>query len=112
MSDLSVAGVDSKDGGGTVLQHAVGEAAGGGADVRTGEAIDGDGEGLEGVFEFEAATADVTKVTTEKADDGIRSDRCSGLVDFLLVDEDATGEDEGLRTLAAGDQCAVDEELV
>ena len=33
LRDLTVAGVDGEDGGGSALQHAVGEAAGGGADV-------------------------------------------------------------------------------
>jgi hypothetical protein len=44
--DLAVAGVDGEDGGGAVLEHAVGEAAGGGADVGAGEAFDGDAQVL------------------------------------------------------------------
>ncbi len=48
--DLAVAGVDGEHGGGTVLEEAVGEAAGGGADVGGGEAVDGYGPGLEGGF--------------------------------------------------------------
>ena len=37
LGDLAVAGVDGEDGGGSGLEHAVGEAAGGGADVDAAE---------------------------------------------------------------------------
>ena len=43
--DLAVAGVDGQDRGGAGLEEAVGEAAGGGADVGAGEAFYGDGPG-------------------------------------------------------------------
>ncbi len=38
LGDLAVAGVDGEDGGGSALEHAVGEAAGGGSDIDAGEA--------------------------------------------------------------------------
>ncbi len=116
--DLAVAGVDSEDGGGAVLEHAVGEAAGGGADVGAGEAGDGDVPGGEGGFELEAAARDVAEVVAEEAEVGGVVDeraRFSGLSAFfeaLLVDEDAAGEDERLGSLARGGEGAVNEELV
>jgi hypothetical protein len=66
----------------------------------------------EGVLEFEAAAADVLEVGAEEADGGVGRDGGAGLVDALLVDEDATGEDEGLGALAGGSVAVVDEELV
>jgi len=110
--DLAVAGVDGEDAGGAMLQHAVREAAGGGADVCAGEAGDGDSPGVEGVVEFEAAAADVLEVVAQHADGGVFGDGGAGLVDALLVDEDAAGENEGLGALAGGGEGAVNEEFV
>ena len=47
----------------------------------------------------------------ERSDGGV-VDGGSGLVDALVVDEDAAGEDEGLGALAGGSEGAVDEEFV
>ena len=41
LGDLAVAGVDGEDARGAVLEHAIGESAGGGADVEA-EAVGGD----------------------------------------------------------------------
>ena len=97
---------------GAALQHAVGEAAGGGSDVDAGEAGERDGPVGEGVLEFEAAAADVFEVGAEEADGRGGGDGGAGFVDALLVDEDAAGEDEGLRAFAGGGVALVDEELV
>ena len=94
------------------MQHAVGEAAGGGADIDAGEAGEVDGPVGEGVLEFEAAAADVFEVGAEEADGGVGGDGGAGLVDALLVDEDAAGEDESLSALAGGGVAMVDEEFV
>ncbi len=110
--DLAVAGVDGEDGGGAVLEHAVGEAAGGGADVGAGEAFDGDGPDFEGRLKLESSAGDVAEVVAEQADGTCFVDRSAGLLDLLLVDEDATGEDEGLGALAGGGELAVDEEFI
>jgi hypothetical protein len=112
LGDLAVAGVDGKDGRGAMLQHAVGEAAGGGADVDAGNAGERDGPVGEGVLEFEAAAADVLEIGAEEADGCVGGDRGAGLVDTLFVNEDATGEDEGLGTFARGGVTAIDEELI
>ena len=112
LGDLAVAGVDGEDGGGAGLEHAVGEAAGGGSDVDAGEAGERDGPVGEGALELEAAAADVLEVGAEEADGGFGGDGGAGLVDALLVDEDAAGEDEGLGALAGGGVAVVDEEFV
>ncbi len=112
LGDLAVAGVDGEDGGCAALEHAVGEAAGGGADVDAVEAGEVDVPVGEGVLELEAAAADVFEVGAEEADGGVGGDGGAGLVDALLVDEDAAGEDEGLGALAGGGVAVVDEEFV
>jgi len=112
LGDLTVAGVDGEDGLRAVLQHAVGEASGGGSDVDAGEAGEGDGPVGEGVLEFEAAAADVLEVGAEETDLGGGGDGGAGLVDALLVDEDAAGEDEGLGAFAGGGVSLIDEQLV
>jgi hypothetical protein len=112
LSDLAVAGVDSQDRLRAVLQHAVGEASGGGADVDAGEAGEVDGPVFEGALEFEAAAADVLEVGAEEADDAVGGDGGSWLVDALLANEDAAGEDEGLGPFARGGVALVDKQLV
>jgi hypothetical protein len=66
----------------------------------------------EGVLEFEAAAADVLEVGAEETDGRGGGDRGAGLVDALLVDEDAAGEDEGLGAFAGDGMALIDEELV
>jgi hypothetical protein len=66
----------------------------------------------EGVLEFEAAAADVLEVGAEESDDGGGGDGSAGLVDALLVDEDAAGEDESLGAFARGGVALIDKELV
>jgi hypothetical protein len=112
LGDLTVSGVDGEDTGGSALEHAVGEAAGGGSDVDAGEASEIDGPVGKGVLEFEAAATDILKVGAEEADGGVGGDGGAGLVDALLVDENAAGEDEGLGSLAGGGMAVVDEEFV
>ena len=110
--DLAVAGVYSQNRLCAGLKHAVCEAAGGGSDVGAGEACDGDGPGGEGRLQLESAAADVAEVVAEHTDDGVLGDGGARFVDPLLVDEDATGEDQSLGALAGGGEGAVNEELV
>ena len=94
------------------MKHAVGEAAGGGSDVDAGEVGEGDLPVVEGAFEFEAAAAYEFQVVAEEAEVGGVVDGCAGLIDALLVNQDATGEDEGVGSLAGLDESTVYEELV
>jgi hypothetical protein len=112
LRDLAVAGVDGEDGGGSGLEHAIGEAAGGGADVDAGEVGEVEVPVGEGVLELEAAATDVFEIGAEETDNGVRLDGRAGLVDALLVDEDAAGEDEGLGAFAGGGVALVYEEFV
>ncbi len=105
--DLGCSNVDAMDAGGTVLEKAVGEAAGGGADV------DGDAAGgvnlelLESPFEFEAAAADVAKLF-EEFDGCVSGDGRAGLVDLLSIHQNLTGEDEGFAAFSRRDEAALD----
>jgi hypothetical protein len=94
------------------LEHAIGESAGGGADVGAGEACDGDRPGFEGGLKLESTAGDVAKVVAEEANGGVFGDGGAGFGDLLLVDEDATGENEGLSALARGNEGTVYEEFV
>jgi len=100
VGNLAVAGVDGEDCGGAALQHAVGEAAGGGADVDAGEVGEVDGPVGEGALELEAAAANVFEIGAEEANDGFGGDGGTWLVNTLLVDEDAACEDESLGAFA------------
>ena len=66
----------------------------------------------EGGFELESAAADVAEIAAEEADGGVVGDGVAGLVELLLVHEDAAGEDEGLGALAGGDEAALDDKFV
>lgn len=112
VGDLAVAGVDSKYGGCAGLEHAVGESAGGGADVDAGKIGEVDVPVGEGMLELEAAAADVLEIGAEETDDGVGGDGGAWFVDTLLVDEDAAGEDESLGALAGGGVALIDEQLV
>ena len=57
--ELPTAHIDGDDGDSATLQEAIGEAAGGGANVEAAEAVRLDAEGVEGGFELAAAAADV-----------------------------------------------------
>ena len=67
---------------------------------------------IEGGLKLETAAADVGHVFAEKADGRVGGDGGARLVDFLFVDEDATGEDEGAGALAALDEAAFNEEKI
>lgn len=112
VGDLTEAGVDGEDRGCAVLQHAVGEASGRSAHIGAGEAGHVDGPGFERVLQLEAAAAYVAQVLAEHADGDIGGDLYAGLVYLLLVDEDAAGENQGLRALARGGVPSVDQQLV
>ena len=112
VGDLSVAGIDCEDRSCAALQHAIGEAAGGGADVDAGEIGEVDAPMGEGALKLEAAAADVLEIGTEETDDGVGRDGGTWFVNALLVDEDAAGEDESLCALAGGGVALIDEKLV
>jgi len=110
--DLAVTRIDGEDGAGTVLQHTVGEAPGGGADVQAGAIGEVDRPVSERAFELEAAAADVAEVVAEQAQAGVTRYRRTGFIDALVVYQNAAGEDKSVGTFAGGDQAMLDQSLV
>ena len=112
LGDLAVAGVDGEDGWCAVLQHAVGEAAGGGSDVDAGEAGEEMDQWARACSSLRPPRLTYLRSEPRRRMAAVGGDGGAGLVDALLVDEDAAGEDEGLGALAGGGVALVDEELV
>ena len=107
----AVADIDGVDPAGAVLQQAVGEASGRGAEVDTGPAGRVDAEGRQGVGELVAAAADVGGLlrTSRVA---VVGDEGAGLGDGLAVDADVARHEDRPRLLAALHEAALDEEGV
>ena len=112
LGDLAVAGINGEDARGAVLEHAVGEATGGGADVEAKAAGQVDVPVVEGGFELESAAANVAKIGAEEADGSVVRHGVARLVGLLFVDEHAAGENEGLGPLAGGDEAAFYQKFV
>ena len=108
---LAAADVDGRHLGGAVLEEAVGEPAGRGADVEGSEAADLEGEGRQGGLELVAAAADVA-VAGDQFDRVLGTDLAAGFVGGVAGDPDLAGEDRALRLLAALAESAVDEQLI
>ena len=111
-SQLTVADIHSIDLDGTVLQHTVGEAAGGGTDVHADFSVRRQREALHRLFQLQSATADVADVVAAHLDLGVFLDHLAGLVHLLLVDEDDAGHDHGLGALTALDQTMLNQILI
>jgi hypothetical protein len=67
---------------------------------------------VESALQLEASARDELEVFAEEAEVGGFVDRGAGLVDALLFNEDAAGEDEGLGPFAGLGVAAIDEEFV
>jgi len=67
---------------------------------------------VKGALEFQTSARDVFEIIAEHADADGFCDRSSGLVDALVVYEDAAGEDESLSALARGGEAEVYEVFV
>ena len=97
---------------GAVLQQAVGESPGGCSHVKAGSARNVDLPVFKSCGQLQPATAYVGKILAEQTDGRIGRNGSSGLVDLLLADKDAPGNDQRPRPLAAGGKAAIDEEYV
>jgi hypothetical protein len=98
--------------GSSVLQQAICEAAGRGAHIQAGSPGYVDLPVVKRCLEFEASATNVWHVFTEETDRGIGWDGGTWLVEFLFIDEDSTGKDEGTGALAAGNQATVNEQYI
>jgi hypothetical protein len=109
---LAVADIDGIDLDRTILEHAVGEAAGGRTDVHADLAVGGQREALHCFFQLQTTAADITDVVAAHLDFGVFLDHLTGLVHLLLVDEDDAGHDHGFGTFTALDQAMLNQILI
>ena len=98
---LAVAHIDGVDLDRAILQHTVGKAARGRANVHADLAVRAHRKDLHGLFQLEAAAADIADVMPAHLDLGVGCDHLTGLVDLLLVDKDDAGHDKRLGALTA-----------
>ena len=99
--ELAVADVDRVHLHGAVLQHAVGEASGGGADVHADLALQCEAEFVHRLFQLEPAAADIGHLFAPDFDDIVLRDIGARLQLFLAVDINRSGHDEGLGLFPA-----------
>src|SRR5262249_54880237 len=104
---LALANVHREHAGRAVLQQAIGKAAGGGAQIQSGEPAHLDLEMAEGVFQFSPAAADVFFAGAQ-GHFVVRTHRIAGLVRRLLIDLDLASHDGALGLLAALAQALFD----
>ena len=110
--DLAVSGVDRDHASGAVLQEAIGETAGGGADVEASFAGDVDLPMLKTFFELESAAAYVLKILAEESNVGVGIDAGAGLFDFLTLDQNLSGKDQRLRSLTRSGETAFEKQFI
>jgi hypothetical protein len=108
---LAAAHVHGEDFGRAVLQEAIGEPAGGSAEVNGGQAARIELEMAQAVFELEAAPADVG-FRDGKGEIVLRLDQVAGFFGGLAAEEDLAGQDGAAGLFAGGTKGALDEGLV
>jgi hypothetical protein len=96
---------------GPALQKAVSEPAGGRANIEADTPVNGDMEGVEGRFQLQPAATYVAQRLLH-FDDGRSGHGPAGLVRQLAIDQNFTGENQGLSPLARLDQLAFDEFMI
>ena len=99
------------DFGRPVLEEAVGETAGGSAQVNGGLVRDGELEVAQGVFELVSAAADILLAGQEREGIG-RLHAVTGFARRLGVDRDLPGHDPALGFFAAVAQAALDQRAI
>src|SRR5579863_8219029 len=109
--ELAVANVDRPHARCAALEQAIGEAAGGGADVETNAALDVDGPMIESRRQLVTAAADEGHAL-KQLDLSIAGHAVAGLFGFLAVEEHVPGENQSLRLFARIGQTAINQDLI
>ena len=104
---LTVAHIDSVYLRCAVLQHAVGKAAGGGADICGDPAGEIQGKGIDGLFQLQPAPAHIAQAVSAHFQRNVFADRHAGLVQLPVSGKDFAGHDQRLGFLAAFRQAAL-----
>ena len=97
---------------GSVLQHAIGEAPGGSADIQAVSPGEVDPPMLQCGLELEPAPRHIAQIAAKQTQTGRRIDRGTRLVDTLLVNQHPPCQDKRLRPFARGGKCAVYQQFV
>jgi hypothetical protein len=95
-----------------MVKETIGEAAGGGSDVKANEARGIDREVLQSAFQFQACAARILEVAALHIELGIGCDGRSGFACDHIVHADFAGKDHGLGFLLRFGETALDEEKV
>ena len=109
---LTVAHIHCVDLDCTILQHTVGKAAGGCANVHADFTLGGQRKTLHGLFQFQTAAADITDIMAAHLYLGIFFDHLTGFVYLLFIDKDHAGHDHRLGALTALDQTMLNQILI
>src|SRR5699024_8903927 len=109
---LSVADVYGIHCGSAVLEHAVGKAAGGSADIHTDFSVGTHGKHFHGLFQLESSAADIADVMPAHFDFGVGRDHLPGFVRFLLIDEHDAGHNESFGPFPALNQAVLAKILI
>ena len=109
---LAIADVDGKDLGRAALEGAVREAACRGANIHHGLTRQVDGKRFHGLFQFQAAPADIGNGIALNGNIYVDGQLRARLIDALVVDEDQAGHDGRLGLFPAFRQAAADEKHV
>jgi hypothetical protein len=110
-SQLALTDIDGGDGRDAVLEEAIGEAAGGGADIEGAQVLDLKMEGSEGMFQFVSAATDIA-VGCGEIEVVIRSDSAAGFIRDVSIETDLPGEDGALRFFSGFAEAAGDQGLI
>ena len=86
---------------GTVLQHAIGKAAGRSTNIHANLAVGGHGENLHCFFQLQAAAAYIADIMPAHFHRGILGDHFTGLVGLLIVYKNNAGHNQRFCTLTA-----------
>jgi hypothetical protein len=108
---LAVTDIDGVHAGGSALQQAIGEAAGGGSHVQADATAHVDREMIQRAGQLEPAAADVGQRLGD-LDSAIFGEGVTGLVGPLAIDSNAAGEDQSSRLLARIGEAPLHQDLI
>ena len=107
-----MAGINGDHASGAVLQKAIGESAGRSADIEADFPGDVNLPMLESLLQFQATAADVFQIFSQKPHFCFSVDRRARFLDFLPIDQNFAGENQGLGALTRTCQPAFQQQFI